>query len=75
MGDMKLSFNEFFFLTNQRLGVIKNKIIEQHGLVEEITLTIDGKTYKKEDDIRYLYEVFGVPKSADSTDKNSTDKK
>lgn len=69
MGDIDLKFNEFFFLTNQRLGVIKKKIIEQHGLVDDITLTIDGKTYQKEDDIRYLYQVFEHPKSRDSTDK------
>ena len=40
MKDYTLKFGELFFLTNQRLSVIKQKIIEQHGRVENIRLII-----------------------------------
>lgn len=33
---VELKFNEFFFLANQRLEVIKKKIVEQHGRVHNI---------------------------------------
>lgn len=56
MGDLELKFGEFFFLTNQRLSVIKMKIIEQHGRVEDISLQI-GEQVDLEyyDDTFYLY--------------------
>ena len=63
MGDLELKFGEFFFLTNQRLSVIKMKIIEQHGRVEDISLQI-GEQVDLEyyDDTFYLYQVFGSKK-------------
>jgi len=55
MGDLELKFGEFFLLTNQRVSVIKQKIIEQHGRVEDISLQIGEVDLEYYDDTFYLY--------------------
>lgn len=59
--DYTLKFGELFFLTNQRLSVITQKIIEQHGRVENIRIGYEGNGdyVAQYDEKKYLYQAFG----------------